>query len=102
MTYRLKLTYLFLLFFGLSYSQNQSWGSYFSYNHIVDLTHSENRIIAATENALFSQNLVNYEIETTNSIDGLKSENITAVYHSKGFEKTLIGKIGRASCRERG
>lgn len=91
MSYKLRIACLFLLFFGFSYSQNQSWGSYFSYNHIVDLTHSENRIIAATENALFSQNLVNYEIETTNSIDGLKSENITAVYHSKGFGKTLIG-----------
>jgi hypothetical protein len=91
MSYKMRITCLFLLFFGFCYSQNQSWGSYFSYNHIVDLTHSENRIIAATENALFSQNLVNYEIETTNSIDGLKSENITAVYHSKVFGKTLIG-----------
>lgn len=75
----------------MSYAQNQSWGSYFSYNHIVDLTHSENRIIAATENALFSQNLVNYEVQTINSIDGLKSELITSIYHSKGYGKTLIG-----------
>ncbi|MGE4348021.1 MAG: hypothetical protein AB7D46_11540, partial [Flavobacteriaceae bacterium] len=62
MTYKLKFTYFFLLIFSMSYAQNQSWGSYFSYNHVVDLTHSENRIIAATENALFSQNLVNYEV----------------------------------------
>lgn len=77
----------------MSYAQNQSWGSYFSYNHVVDLTHSENRIIAATENALFSQNLVNYEVQTINSIDGLKSELITSIYHSKGYGKTLVGNI---------
>jgi ligand-binding sensor domain-containing protein len=77
----------------MSYAQNQSWGSYFSYNHVVDLTHSENRIIAVTENALFSQNLVNYEVQTINSIDGLKSELITSIYHSKGYGKTLVGNI---------
>lgn len=93
MSYKMRITCLFLLFFGFCYSQNQSWGSYFSYNHIVDLTHSENRIIAATENALFSQNLVNYEVQTINSIDGLKSELITTVHHSKGYGKTLIGNI---------
>ncbi|MFA7444671.1 MAG: T9SS type A sorting domain-containing protein [Flavobacteriaceae bacterium] len=91
MNYKLRIACLFLLFFGFSYSQNQSWGSYFSYNHIIDLTHSESRIFAATENALFSQNLVNYEIQTINSIDGLKSENITTVYHSIEFGKTFIG-----------
>src|SRR5690554_1340554 len=82
------------LFVSNTFSQtNQSWGGYFSYNHIVGLAESDNRIIAATENALFSKHLATHEIETFNSIDGLKSEQISTIYHSNEYNLTLIGNI---------
>src|SRR5690606_19849131 len=82
------------LFVSNTFSQpNQSWGGYFSYNHIVSLAESDSRIIAATENALFSKHLATHEIETFNSIDGLKSDEITAIYHSNQYNLTLIGNI---------
>ncbi len=80
------------LFVWNGFSQaNQSWGGYFSYNHIVGLTESDSQIIAGTENALFSKHLATNEITTFNSIDGLKSEQITAIHHSNEYNLTLIG-----------
>ncbi len=84
--------FLFLLISSYGYSQHQaSWGSYFSYNNIVGLTQSDSRIIAATENTVFSKHLANHEIETFNSIDGLKTDRITAIHHSVEFNWTLVG-----------
>ncbi|MFA5556483.1 MAG: two-component regulator propeller domain-containing protein [Flavobacteriaceae bacterium] len=85
------LLFLFLSSFSGLSQTNQSWGGYFSYNHIVGLAESDSRIIAATENAFFSKHLATHEIETFNSIDGLKAEKITAIYHSKPFNLTLLG-----------
>src|SRR5690554_3898356 len=70
---------------------NPSWGGYFSYNHVVGLTESDSRIIATTENAVFSKHLATHEIETFNSIDGLKADKITAIFHSNSFGLTLLG-----------
>src|SRR5690606_23399924 len=92
---RIYFSIFFILSFGVNaLSQtNQSWGGYFSYNHIVGLAESDSRIIAGTENALFSKHLATNEIATFNSIDGLKSEQITAIYHSNQHNLTLIGNI---------
>lgn len=82
------------LFVSSTFSQtNQSWGGYFSYNNIIGLAESESQIIAATENALFSKHLATNEISTFNSIDGLKSEEISSIYHSNEYNLTLIGNI---------
>ncbi|MDO4729144.1 MAG: two-component regulator propeller domain-containing protein [Bacteroidota bacterium] len=70
---------------------NSSWNAYYSYNNVVDVTEAQNQIIAATENVLFVRDLTDYNLFTINSIDGLKTEQITAIYHSKGYNKTLIG-----------
>src|SRR5690606_27242150 len=81
-------------FVSNTFSQtNQSWGGYFSYNNIIGLAESESQIIAATENALFSKHLATNEISTFNSIDGLKSEEISSIYHSNEYNLTLIGNI---------
>lgn len=89
----MRFVVVFIFLFGLNaFSQsNQSWGGYFSYNHIVGLAESESRIIASTENTFFSKHLATHEIATFNSIDGLKSEEITAIHHSNEYNLTLIG-----------
>ena len=76
----------------MAFSQgNQLWKSYFSYNKIIDISESTQNIYAASENAFFSKNFATTEIKTTTSVDGLKSENITALYHSDNFNKTFVG-----------
>jgi len=91
----MKYIFLFIFFsfsFQNGFSQNsQLWKGYFSYNNIKDITQSENLFIAGSENALFSKNLFKNEIKTTNTIDGLSSQTIAAVYFSPTFKKTLIG-----------
>ena len=85
------LLFLFF-FFQLGFSQqNQLWEGYFSYSEIKDLTNSPVKIFAASENALFSKDLNTNNIKTTNTIDGLSGQTITAIYHSPSFNKTVIG-----------
>ncbi|MDD3004382.1 T9SS type A sorting domain-containing protein [Flavobacterium sp.] len=76
----------------ISFGQkNQSWKGYFSYNDIKDISQSSTQFLAASENALFSQNLNTSELKTTNTIDGLSGQTISAIYYSSTYKKTLIG-----------
>ena len=80
------------LLFQIGYSQNsQLWKGYFSYKEIKDISQSPTSFFAAAENALFSKNLTTNTLKTTNTIDGLSGQTITAMYHSATFNKTIIG-----------
>jgi streptogramin lyase len=70
---------------------NQSWKGYFSYSDIKDISQSPTQFFAASENALFSESNVTNEIKTTNTVDGLSGQTISAMYHSPTFNRTLIG-----------
>ena len=86
------LYFLVLLFVQLAFAQNKfSWQGYFSYNEIKAVSESTNTLFAASENALFSKNTATNEIKTTNTIDGLSGQTISAVYHSVKFNKTVVG-----------
>lgn len=88
----MKKLFIFLLFTVVSYSQtNQLWKGYYSYNEIIDVSYGNTRVAAATENALFSKNLVTGDLTIKNSIDGFKPETITAVYFSQNYNLTLTG-----------
>ncbi len=84
---------LLLLFFcaGIYAQGNQQWGSYFSYTNVVDIAQSNTRVYSASESAMFSQNTVSGELKTITSVDGLKAEGITAIYHSPEYNRTLVG-----------
>lgn len=83
---------LSLVYLQVGYSQNsQFWKGYFSYTEIKDISQSPTVFFAAAENALFSKNLSTNSIKTTNTIDGLSGQTITAMYHSNAFNKTIIG-----------
>ena len=55
------------------------------------MAQSPTTFFAASENALFSKNLNTNTLQTTNTIDGLSGETITATYHSAIFNKTIVG-----------
>jgi len=83
---------LFLLLFQFSFAQNKlSWQSYFSFNEIKDISEAPTTVFAASENALFSKNTATNSIKTTTTVDGLSGQTISALYHSEGFKKTIIG-----------
>lgn len=88
----MKKALLLLLFSIASFSQtNQLWKGYYSYNEIKDITFGDTKVIAATENALFSKDDVTNELNIKNSIDGFKPQNITSVYYSQNFGLSLTG-----------
>ena len=87
------ITLVFLVFFQLGFSQvNKSWKGYFSYNEIKDISQDTitDALFVATENALFSRN-ISGTIKTTNTIDGLSGQTISAVFHSSKSNKTVVG-----------
>ena len=86
------LCFLLLLFIQMGFAQtNLLWQGYFSYNEIKDVSESTTAVFAASENALFSKNIATSQIKTTNTIDGLSGETISALYHSTTFNKTIVG-----------
>ena len=91
----MKVSFLILFsFFTIHFclsQNNKSWKGYFSYSQINDLTQNDTKIIAATENALFSEDVMSGTIKTINTIDGLSGLTITAVYNSPTLKKTIIG-----------
>jgi len=91
MRFFISIAFVFVFPISVFSQVNSAWASYYSYNYIVGLAHSDNRIIASTENTIFSKDLATGEITTFNSIDGLKSDEITAIYHSSEFNVTLVG-----------
>jgi hypothetical protein len=83
---------LLIFFTQNSFAQeNLSWQGYFSYTEIKDLSASTTQVFAASENALFSKNLTTNVVKTTNTIDGLSGQTISALYYSAASNKTLVG-----------
>ncbi|WP_445721395.1 type IX secretion system anionic LPS delivery protein PorZ [Flavobacterium sp.] len=92
----MKFKYIVILFFlnHLLFSQgNQLWKSYFSYNEIVDVEASSNTVFAATENAIFSKNNSDGNVDILNSVNGFKPESITAIHYSEEFDKKIAGNL---------
>lgn len=88
-----SILFIFLVLISLKTfcQSNLLWKGYFSYNEIKDISESSTKVVAASENALFSKDLSTSELKTFNTIDGLSGETITAVYFSKSSNKTLVG-----------
>lgn len=89
--------HIFFLFLVFSISVNgqssfsDSWQGYFSYNNVVDISASSDKIYAAAENAFFTYDLNSNELEKFSSIDGLSGQNITTAYFSENNEKFVLG-----------
>ncbi len=83
--------FLFLSFTSSVHCQNSAWKGYFSYNEIKDLSQSETALYAASENAVFSKNFATNILKTTNTVDGLSGETITAIHYSVANNKTVVG-----------
>lgn len=86
------LVFLFSASIHVGFSQNnQLWKDYFSYNNIQDISQSDTKLYAGSENAVFSKNISTNEIKTINTIDGLSGESVSAIYHSAALNKTIVG-----------
>lgn len=87
-------TCIFILFATInSYSQEfiNQWAALLSYVDVVDLAEGNDRLYAASENALFTYDLITGDINTINSIDGLSGELISKVHYSEDYDIIIVG-----------
>ncbi len=70
--------------------ENQ-WAALFSYSNIVDLVEGNDKLIAASDNAVFIYDLITNEINTITTIQGLSGELISTIYYSENFEIIVVG-----------
>ncbi|WP_299337701.1 two-component regulator propeller domain-containing protein [uncultured Psychroserpens sp.] len=67
------------------------WEGYFSYFEIKDVTQGNDKIFAASENAIFSYDIFTNEIETITTINGLSGETISTIKYSEDFDLLIVG-----------
>ncbi len=70
--------------------ENQ-WAALFSFSNVVDLAEGNDKLYAASENAVFTYDLITSEINTITTIQGLSGELISSINYSEGFNITAIG-----------
>lgn len=76
---------------GVSQDFSTLWEGYFSYLEIKDITQGNDKVFAASENAIFSYDVLTNEIETITTIDGLSGETISTIAYSEAFDVLIIG-----------
>ncbi|WP_047549732.1 two-component regulator propeller domain-containing protein [Psychroserpens sp. Hel_I_66] len=89
---RIVFILLILLSFK-SFSQEFSslWEGYFSYFEIKDITQGDDKIFAASENAIFSYDVLTNEINKITTIEGLSGETISTIRYSESFDLLVVG-----------
>jgi hypothetical protein len=67
------------------------WEGHFSYLNIKDIVQGNNKVYAASENAIFTYDLETKELNKISTIDGLSGEFITTIHYSEAFKQLIIG-----------
>ena len=70
------LLYLFLSFTLISYSQQQLWKGYFSYNEISDVCISPSKVYSSTKNSVFNKDVTSNILTTFTSVNDVKPDEI--------------------------
>ena len=90
----IKRIILVLLFFSQgSIAQNyeNTWSGFFSYVSVKSISQGNDKIYAASENAIFTYDLSTEEINTISTINGLSGQQISTIYYSESFGILVIG-----------
>ena len=78
-----------LLHFGQDFSE--FWTGYYSYFDIKDVVTANNKIYAASENAVFSYNSLTKEFTEHTTINGLSGEEISTIHYSNANSLLVVG-----------
>ena len=83
-----------LLFFISTLIQAQNfenlWTGYFSYVSVKSISQGNDKIYAASENAIFTYDLSTQELGTISTVNGLSGEYITTIYYSEDHKYSLL------------
>ncbi|TYA73917.1 type IX secretion system anionic LPS delivery protein PorZ [Seonamhaeicola marinus] len=72
---------------------SNQWQGHFSYYEITEVIKTQNKIYAASNNAVFSFDLQTNEIEEFNTVNGLSGETISTIYYSEIHDLLIVGYI---------
>lgn len=78
-------------FFQFAQDYSALWKGYFSYNNIKDVVKGNSKIYAASENAVFSYDILTNEIKEITTINGLSGEQISTIYYDESYQLLMIG-----------
>ena len=90
MTKTFKLFSILLVLSFNGFTQNSRWIDYYSYLNIKQIIATDNKIFGVSENAFFTDDLNNSEIEKTSSINGLSGTDIAKIVYHQGLKKTFV------------
>ncbi|WP_339702563.1 two-component regulator propeller domain-containing protein [uncultured Marixanthomonas sp.] len=91
MKYVVTTILFFIVFSGSAQNFENSWSGYFSYTSIKDISQGNDKIYAASENAVFTYDLSTNEIKTISTINGLSGELISNIHYSENHSLLVIG-----------
>jgi len=90
-----KFFIAFFALIGTLFSNAQSnsllWEGHFSYLNIKDVVASQEKVYGASENAIFSYDIITEELETISTINGLSGELISTIHYSEEYSLLIIG-----------
>ncbi len=69
----------------------ENWTGYFSYVSVKAISHGNDKIYVAAENAIFTYDLSTQEFNTISTINGLSGKQISTIYYSENFNLLIIG-----------
>ncbi len=78
-------------FFQNAQDYSALWKGYFSFYNIKDVVKSYNKIYAASENAIFSYDVLTKDIKEITTINGLSGEQISTIYYDESYQLLMIG-----------
>ncbi len=93
----MKKSFLILLVFftmlNYNYAQDLAslWEGHFSYLNVVDVVEGNNRVYAASENAVFIYDTETQQIDEVSTIEGLSGDFISTLHYSEVFDLLIIG-----------
>ena len=67
------------------------WEGYFSYNQVNEVVTGNNKIYAASENAIFSFDNQTKTLKEITTVQGLSGETISTIYYSEAYELLVVG-----------
>lgn len=90
-----KKIFVLLVYFLpiISFTQDFSalWQGHFSYYQIQDVVKGGDKIYAASENAIFTYDVLTNELGEITTVNGLSGESISTIYYSETYELLIVG-----------
>ncbi|NNK82821.1 MAG: ABC transporter substrate-binding protein [Flavobacteriaceae bacterium] len=85
--------YIFGLFHVFVFAQDYSafWQGHFSFQNIKDVSQGNDKVFAASENAIFMYDVISEDFKKITTINGLSGEFISTIHYSEIYELLLIG-----------